>query len=359
MKNHHKLYAKDAKGKLRCWEIHSEGNRIEMHYGVYGGQPIFDCEIIDFGLAGRTREEQIESRVRSRVKKKIDAGYIYDRKKAEKENRTNSLGFQKPMLATRHDKIKNMSFDRNYIQYKYDGHRCLIKNDGGKLIAYSRSGKEINSIGHILEELELNNTIPEGLTLDGELYIHEFSLQVIGSLVKKKQDRSKLLNFVCYDVFLNECYSFRNTFIEGLLLNELSHSRTASTVLIVGEFEIQPLLESSREKGFEGLIIRPIGFHYEAGKRSKGLIKVKAWFDKEYQVLGISKGVNGQAILKLEHNGKEFKATCCGTDIEKKYVAEHPNLYIGKFVTVQYAGLTDDLKPFHPTAIAWRDIENE
>lgn len=357
MKNHYKLYAMDNKNKLRYWEIYSRENIIEIEYGVVGGQPIHEQEIVACGLAGRTIAEQVASRVNSRINKKLDSGYVNDIEKARTTKRTNALGFEKPMLAQPHNKIKELNFDTNYIQYKYDGHRCLIKNDGGELVAYSRNGKVIDTIDHIFEDLK--ERIPEGLTLDGELYIHGIPLQKITSLVKRKQEETALLTYQCYDVMLERSYSERYEIIREIIPNGLRSVYKAYTDFVKGEFNIKPLLKAAREKGYEGLILRPEGHNYEAGKRSKGLIKVKEWFDDEFAVIKITKGVNSQAILHLEINGKPFRVTAPGTNREKVLVAQTPELFLGKSVTVQYANLTTDGIPFHPVAVMWRDKENE
>lgn len=352
------LYKKDAKGKMRYWQIWQESiNLIAIEYGTIGGEPLYDSEIINHGLAGRTQQEQIESRINSRYNKKVDSGYVDSKEKAELTRGLNAIGLQKPMLATNHDKIKNMKFEENYVQFKYDGHRCLIKNDGGELIAYSRNGKPIQSIVHILDELR--ELIPEGMTLDGELYHHGTPLQTIGSWVKKAQENTMKLKFICYDVLEELCYSDRNRIISVIFKHKLSHSMKAHTDLLIGEFNTAPLLKRARDLGYEGLIIRPTGTPYEAGKRSKSLIKVKSWFDNEYPVERITAGVDGQAILHMRHNGKPFKATCPGTFQEKVRVAESPEKHIGKKVNIQYANLTNDGVPFHPVATMWRDPDDE
>lgn len=353
--NHHKLYSKDNKGDLRYWEISNDGSLIEIKYGKVGGAELIETEIVNYGLAGRTQDQQVESRIKSRVGKKIDSGYVYDMNNARDNARTNVLGLDRPMLATRHDRIKDMKFEANYVQYKYDGHRCLIKNDGGDIIAYSRNGKVIDSISHILNELD--GVLPDGTTLDGELYAHDTPLQTITSWVKKKQLRTSSLSFICYDVLMDECYSIRHSFISNM--RKMNKIEIAQTSLLMGEFDLIPLLDSAKEKGYEGLIVRPIGSPYECGKRSKSLIKVKSWMDDEYKVIKISKGVDGQAILHLQHNGRAFRVTSPGTFDQKFYVAENKDLYVGKKVNVQYANLTKDGVPFHPVATMWRDKDNE
>lgn len=352
------LYGTDNRGQLRRWSIWQEfKNTIAIEHGVDGMQMQYESEIVNHGLAGRTQQEQIESRINSRINKKIDSGYVRDKKAALSSKKTNALGLEKPMLATRHDKIKNMAFDKNYIQYKYDGHRCLIKRQGDNIIAYSRNGKVIDSIDHITGEM--HNRILDGVILDGELYCHGVPLQTIGSWVKKKQENTLRLSFVCYDMILDRCYSDRHFLLSHIPFERFNNSIQAPTSLLCGEFDIYPILSKARELGYEGLIVRPVGHPYETGKRSKGLIKVKAWMDDEYKVIGMTAGVDGQAILHMKHNGKVFKATAPGTFREKIETFRNLEDYIGKKVNVQYANLTNDGVPFHPVATMWRDKDVE
>ena len=74
--------------------------------------------------------------------KKLDIGYVFDLEMANMKP-TNRLGLKKPMLAVKWGDVNNIDYSQVALQYKYDGHRCLIYNDHGTLIAYSRNGKPI------------------------------------------------------------------------------------------------------------------------------------------------------------------------------------------------------------------------
>lgn len=353
-----KLYAKDAVGNLRIWTIEQDAqNHIEIKHGVYGGTLQTESETIDYGIGGRSQQEQIESRMQSRINKKVDLGYVFTADGAMNEPRTNSLGFMKPMLAARYDKVKDFKFEHNYVQKKLDGHRCLITKRHGEVVAYSRNGKLIDTIKHILEELQ---DMPEGTTLDGELYHHGTKLQRISSWVKKYQVNTKSLKFVCYDVMEDHPYKERYETICDIIPHDALNSRVIETDIIYGEFPVAALLGSSLRDGYEGLILRPaFGFNYEDGKRSKGLIKVKAWLDDEYRVTGVTASVDGYGVLHMQHNKKYFKATAPGTMPEKRHVLENAEQYIGKMVNIQYAFLTEDGVPFQPIATMWRDKNAE
>lgn len=347
------LYKRDHRGNLRFWSITDEGGgELTIEFGQVGGETQVQTEYVEENTV-RDIEEQTESRIRSRINKKLDKGYVYDQELAKKKADRNILGFRKPMLAAKFSNIReDIDYDSSYFQYKYDGHRCLITNDGGSLIAYTRNGKLIDTIDHILTGLK----IPEGETIDGELYAHGAKLQSISSWVKRYQENTLKLRYHCYDVVSDGNYSDR--------LDMLKSFQMGPCAEIVPTFSynnsVKIMLVDSISKGYEGLIIRPDGFGYEDGKRSKGLIKVKQFLDDEFRVVSISESKDNWAILNCAmENGTQFSVSAPGTIGFKTYIKDHPNEFIGKYVKVEYSGLTAAGKPFHPVAIMFRDARAE
>lgn len=351
---HTELYYKAANGSIRFWRIYDEDFDIIIEYGVVGGEVIEESEHVPYGLGTRTREEQVASRMNSRINAKLDKGYVRSIEEAQNNKPLNALGFLKPMLANPIDKVKNVEMDNAFVQYKYDGHRCLVTNDGGKLVAYSRNGKEITTIPEILSGL----VIPEGVTIDGELYIHGVPLQTISSYVKRRQEWTKSLKLQVYDVMLSETYDERYRFLH-------QEVKLGDKALLVPTWEFDPdtlrrELCEAINYGYEGLIVRADGFNYEDGKRSKGLLKVKQFHDDEFMVTAISEDANGGAILHcITHAGKTFKTPAPGDRSEKSRVLRNSSKYIGMKIQVKFANYTRDGIPFHPIATFWRDKESE
>jgi len=353
------LYAKDATGSIRYWRVTKEGPHgpLGVTYGLLGGKGTASFENVPQGLGGRSMEEQVDHRMASMINKKLLAGYLPSLEEVEASERTNSLGFARPMLASVYD---GGDLTDVYLQYKYDGHRCLIKNDGGELVAYSRNGKLITSVNHILDSLE--GVLPEGMTLDGELYHHGTALQTISSWVRKEQEDSKKLTYVCYDVLLEGVrYSdrievLRNIFIGGadnVVRAHAKHYTTAKSSLIKGA------LSEAVEDGYEGTIARKASSLYEEGKRSKGLIKIKPFLDEEFTVQDITQTNAGVTLLHCLVDGKPFKVTAPGNKAEKQAIYDRKGAYIGKMVNIRYSGLTKSGIPFHPVATMWRNKDEE
>jgi len=348
------LYYKDATGGIRVWQIRAENFQIIMEHGVLGGSVQSKFESVPYGIGGRTRQEQLCSRFNSRIKSKIDKGYTHNIDDAKAHKPTNQLGLLKPMLAARFDKCKNIDYKGSLLQYKYDGHRCVVTKQNGDVIAYSRNGNLINSIDHILDGIE----IEEGQFLDGELYIHGMKLQKISSLIKRPQEDSKLLKYFVYDLISSD--TFHHRFLD---LNEIKlgkYVEIAKTWPVMNPSDIPSLLDCAIADGYEGLILRLDGAGYKDGKRSKEVIKIKKFFDDEYIVIGVLESVDGWGRLKcLMKSGKVFYTSAPGNMEQKIHVARNPCDYIGKMVSVKYAGFTSDGKPFHPIATDWRNKAQE
>lgn len=351
------LYIKDAKGGLRMWSIEQMEDGLETIHGRVFGAKQKETEYIDFGLANRTKQEQIESKFNSKVKKRIEQGYSETEKEAmSKDGRgLNQLGLPRPMLAHKYDeKSSDLDISECYIQPKLDGHRCLVGYIDGKITAYSRNGKIIESIDHILEELAHFDTGP--IVFDGELYVHGEKLQKISSLVRKKQDESIRLRYHIYDI-ANKDYPFsvRRKIAKGIF-DSASLKYVSVLKAYVGDFDIKVLFDDAKSAGYEGLMIRHKDSMYEFGKRSKSLLKMKSFEDSEFVVGSISRSVDGMGILLCNSDsGLPFTVTAPGNFTEKIDVAQNPRNYIGKKVTIEYAGLTESGVPFHPVAKCWRE----
>lgn len=344
------LFQKDVTKNIRVWAIQYKDGQILIEYGIFGGAMQYQLEEVTEGKAGRTLEQQVDSRIRSRINKQLLKGYKYTLEEALREVVPgNQLLMPKPMLAQKRIPIPRDA----YIQYKYDGNRCMIVKDGDDFFAYSRNGKKITSIPHVLESV---CDIPDGTILDGELYIHGIPLQSIRSLIAREQTTTKELQYYCYDVVEQIPYRDRLALIKEFPFGE--HAQVVPTweAHKEGENFIQEMFQKARAEGYEGLIARNPNMGYEAGKRSKGLIKIKQFDSEEYTVIDVDQSRDGWGILVCRtHDHRVFKVSAPGTMSEKRDVWLNRANYIGKSITVEFANLTPDGIPFHPVAIAFRE----
>ena len=350
------LFRKNA-NSIGTWRIWSEGNVINIaHATVMGGSEVFHTEVVHDGKQSRSIGQQLESRINSRVSRMLDKGYKRDYDSACNSS-SNQLGLVRPMLAQPLQRVGAFNPIGAVQQKKLNGHRCLITKQDGEILAYSRQGKPITAIKHILKALGPH--VSEGVTIDGELYRHGHSLQTLASWIKREQASTYLLNFVAYDTVSSDSYRDRH--------EEVSDICRGVTTDVAGRVIVLPYepyigLEDVRQRrdevilsGFEGMMIRTDGVGYEDGKRSASLIKVKKFLDAEFIVHDIIPSADGWGICVCKTSQDiEFRISAPGTMPQKFEVIKNKAKYLGKPLTVEYAELTADGIPFHCSATGWR-----
>ena len=338
---------------INIWEIWSQGGTITFKSRQKeSDSPLVHTEIVPCGKAGRSLAVQVKSRVDARVSGKLDGGYVYKREDVKSEL-TNTMGFYRPMLASKYrDVQKKLDLNKCYVQQKFDGHRMLTNCYGQEYTPYTRAGKPIKTVEHIMNQLNMS----DDLDLDGEMYVHGQSLQTIASWVKRKQPNSDRLVYMIYDCILEGAsYHERLEYLKA-------HIKNSPNIMLSPTFHMKRdniNLSLAHKKviadGYEGLILREQSGLYEIGRRSKYLIKVKALEDKEFKVVDVVPSREGWAILICEiQPGKTFRLSAPGTMPEKYHVIKNKEVFIGKWVTAEYPCWTADGKPFHAVALRWR-----
>lgn len=353
------LYAKGSgKDKILVWSIWNEGNYLHMESGTLGGALIESHEVIQDGLASRTLEQQIISRIDSRINKKKDAGYLTSLEAAKAGERRNALGYKRPAKCKAYNGTSSLYRVPRFtaMQNKLNGHHANVVNDAGKLVMYSTNGKLIDTIPEILDGLE----IPEGVTIEGELYVHNTPLQTISSWIKRRQPDSHRIKYHIYDVDMDCDYEHRLAFLKNLEIND--RCVIEDTVFVGGEIDLSPFLKCALKDKYEGLVLRLPGYGHMDGRRSAGMIKVKPRhfkhfrIDDEFLVVDIKPSKDGWAILHcITEQGQAFTVSCHGTVPYKTKVLEEKEKHIGRHVRCEFESYTKAKKPFHVVALDWRE----
>lgn len=344
-----KLYYRDKKDRVRVTEFKKTEKGFQTITGLIDGSKSLTNHPVDFGLGGRSREEQIDLMIASKVSRLIDRGFVETIEAAKAAKPTNGLGYHKPMLARRFASVEEVyPYERSYIQRKLNGHRCIIRPK--ERIAYGRGGKIIKGMEGILSSIPENAQFP----LDGELYRHGWKLQKISSEVRKHEECSEEIVFVCYDAIIEAPYSERLDYISSLDFGpriQLIH-----TAMIYGKFNPYPICESYVREGYEGMIIRTDGKRYDDNERSINLLKLKPLIDKEFLVIDIFRSVEGWAKLRCKvEDGKYFNCSAPGSIEEKTEVFMNKEKFIGKYVTVEFPEYSEDGIPTQAVAVCWRE----
>jgi DNA ligase-1 len=357
------LFRKNSIG-LGTWRVRgivtgpTTGEVLVSHSTVEGGAEIHHKDPIKTNGSGRNIQQQLDLEINSRISRQLDKGYKPDRETA-KLGSTNQLGLVNPMLAQKiaDARLTQQMFDEGaYVQYKYDGHRCLITKQGGDMLAYTRKGKPILTIPHVLEDAE--RWMQDGDTLDGELYIHGQKLQSISSLIKREQEGSKQLCYHWYDIVTKDKYDKRYK-----LMQDLYASCTQPKLVLVPTMrvykmgEVYELFRQARSANYEGVMLRLSLTGYQDAVRASQLLKVKEREDCEVTAIGVRPSSQGWAIVRARmDNGKEFDISAPGNVGEKTEVLHNfETKYKNRRLTIEYAMLTNDGLPFHAVAMRWHE----
>jgi DNA ligase-1 len=236
-----------------------------------------------------------------------------------------------------------------WLQPKLDGHRCLAGWVNGEVKLWSRGGKFIDTLPHINESL--TKSLPKDRIVDGELYIHGVLLQDLSSIIKNAnlaRTWGRGVFYHLYDCVSTLPFSERVELLEPLRTEDVT---VVPTVMFTAT-DIERMLARALNRGLEGIMVRlNDDTPYEAGYRSGSLLKVKAFEDREYEVLDIIRSNRGVPLLICDG----FSLVAPGTKEEKEAIFNNKDKYINQKVTVKYANLTKDGIPFHPVAIRFRE----
>lgn len=351
------LYRKNRLG-VGSWRIWNEDNTIYIaHAQTAGGSEIVHTEFVATGLAGRSLEDQVRSRIASRINHQRDKGYVDSYEQAFNNTLSNTLGMPPPMLAIKHGDATRLAWNNVICQTKFDGFRCMVtRREDGSVLCYSRQGKELTALHHLVDAFD--RTLPEGIVLDGEIYSHGQSLQSIASLAKRKQPGTESLVYNVYDCVSNS--RFLDRWQEAADIVKAADSPNIVIVQnhpVFGWEQVWDLFAQFRSQGYEGAMLRCDGYGYESGARSRSLVKVKAREDGEFRIIGVEEGSDGCGILVCRlDNGKTFKTLAPGTHDEKRWAFMNSPEVIGKKVTVEYANFTADGIPFHAVATRYLEV---
>jgi len=378
-----KLYQKSSTGKIKEWQIRvvkSEGNTATIinNHGYVGGKITEQKTIIYHGKnIGKTNEttpyQQAVSDAESKYRRQIDKGYVEDQTGIKLD------GLTLPMLAENFkDRSKDIVYPA-YAQPKLNGIRSTCK---GLLPSFtSRRPKPQHTLGHLQAsaiELFDGGNFSE---IDGELFIKDVEIQVLGSLVKKKRvlptdETNNLitndLEYWVYDVIdpsinfgirngeLLKAFKEKGTFDKKRQMWHVGKIWYVPTYVVHSEAEVRAKHKEFLEAGFEGTIIRN-DVPYVKIHRTKHLQKLKEVYDGEFEIIDFKTGTGTEEgcivfICKME-DGQTFEVRPRGTFATRKRWTTEFDSIKGKMLTVEYRELTKSGKPFHCVGVAIRDYE--
>ena len=259
-------------------------------------------------------------------------------------------------LGTSIEKCKLVDGTYISISHKMNGTRCVYLNGQMK----SRQNKLYNGLDHIVEDIKKLGL--EDFFIDGELvYKNEEGLsdsdafQKGCSIAMSKDNDKSQLKLVVFDIFPKEeflnLHTSKKTYKERRKdLDKLEESIIASGITNLSVVErlyegtdhsqIWKWLDyADEDMGWEGIMIN-LDTPYEC-KRTKNLIKVKRFFEKDLRCTNVNiattgkyKGIMGSITCNYFDNTVDVGSGF--NDSQREYFAKHPEEIVGKIVSVKY-----------------------
>lgn len=246
-----------------------------------------------------------------------DAFSMYNKqlRKSSDSETTGATEKYPPMLAQRLQDVEVDWSTPKYVQYKYNGVRCVSTyeetDDGGHIIMYSRRKLAYPGFQYIKEELLpiLKQSSQSGtkLYLDGEMYKHGMALQNISGYARRtdKSDDARI-DYMIYDCFIPAQPTLTFSQRLDILLKifaeytELKFVKLAETALIAKD-EVDQKYREALAQEYEGVMIRydlPYMYSYNE-YHSNRLLKYKPTLDEEYPIVAWETGTKGKASEAL------------------------------------------------------------
>ncbi len=364
------LYARTNTGAIQQWQVEVGENFYTTTYGQKDGQLVKTDPSLCLGknlskANETTPTQQAIKEAQALYKKKLKEGY------KEELSAIDDEGFFEPQLAKQFEDYKDDVIYPLALESKLNGIRCILTTKG----AFSRKGEEFHCLSHIKEEAAKIFAQYPNAVLDGELYNPALKneLNKIASLVSvnrkitdvsaEDQARAKeIIQFHVYDGFDGSNSTKSSPFktrkeVLRAQIKDCEFVKLHDYILVNNYEEILKIMEKVRADKEEGVMLKVLAAPYE-NKRSKNLLKLKVFYDDEFEVLGFEQGTGNWAnkvkkvICKLKTpatNGKtDFESNIRGSMVELGELWQNRERHVGKFVTVEYQELSPYGVPLIP-----------
>ena len=243
---------------------------------------------------------------------------------------------------------------------KLDGVRCLtIVDIQGNVKCYSRQGNEFETLDVVREAVKQMGL--RGIVFDGEICLMDKNgdedFPGIMKQIKRKNHTIDNPRYVMFDYLTLSEFDSKTS--EMVLTGRLGRfAKVASyiensiylsvlnQVVVTDDDHFAKLSAEAEELGHEGLMVRKnVGYE---GKRTQNLLKVKKFFDAEYQVVDLDFEDHrvireGKEVVMpmlaqvwIEHKGYKVAVGSGWNQEQRIRYQKNPSELIGKTITVQY-----------------------
>ena len=250
-----------------------------------------------------------------------------------------------------------------YVEPKLDGVRvitiCDVDKDEVKM--FSRNGKELNNFPKILEQFDsMMDQMGESMVFDGEVMSDDFQtlMREIHRKGGAKTDDAVLNVFDCLPLDYFKMGEYEMTLAKRKqILDDFEFGPNISRVEYVrmnldeddGQKQFADYNKLCIDKGFEGIMVKPIAGSYEC-KRSSLWLKVKPFIEVSLKVIDTEEGTGRNAgklgALVVEGTDLDkFIKTNVGsglTDTDRETFWKAKNKLIGQIVEVRADAITQN-----------------
>lgn len=271
----------------------------------------------------------------------------------------------KPMLAHRYKEYRSRMKFPQYVQPKLNGVRMMYRD--GQCMSRDQHMWHESVLKHITDALR---PLGPSVILDGELYVHGWSLQQINAACavnrKEPSAKSHLIEYHVFDMIHaeNPMLPFESRwffFVPRITGLESKCVKSVATYYISNAVEGETHYKRFKDEGYEGMMYRipdaPYGFVDHCGNKENRwdrLIKRKDWLDDEFDVVGFNttvgdKGEKGFQLRCRAKNGIIFTVGSGLSDMEIEDIERDPSILDCAIVRVRYEMLSDAGVPLKPT----------
>ena len=238
-----------------------------------------------------------------------------------------------------------------YVEYKYDGVRVIAIVQNGDATLYSRNGKLLENFPHIQESLSKPEF--EGLVFDGEVMSEDFQ-SLMKQVHRKEGAQTEDAYLALFDMLTLDEFNAGGTGLNAfhrrermLALNFDSNITVVDATLVdfntvEGTEQFDAMNKEALDKGYEGLMIKPIHEGYKC-KRSHAWLKVKPFIEVTLSVVALEEGTGknegllGALVVEGEDDGKFFKLNVGSglTDENREQIWANQDNVIGQLVEIR------------------------
>jgi hypothetical protein len=284
------------------------------------------------------------------------------------------------------------------VQLKLNGVRAVcVADENGDTVMYSRTRKIYPGFNYMKPAISrlvnfLNEKIGQNVYVDGEVYKHGVSLQLISGAARQElndsSQESMQLEYWIYDVFVPADPTLLWTTREQLLvsareyltgdIDAAQYIRVVESRVVTDQAAVNAAYEDALASGYEGVMLRvdqPYAYSYN-DYHSKSLLKVKPCLEGEYKIINYTQGTKGKSegalmFVLATASGVEFTINL-GMELSKRkelYGAMgimdesgktlFEREYLGRQLTILYDELSVDQVPVRARTdgIVVRDYE--